>query len=411
MAPLVTFISGSYQPDRCGVADYTRRLAQSLLAEQVGVLIVTARSALSFERATSPQVIALTSDWKLSSLADLLRGIRRLKPDIIHIQHSASSFGQSHAFGLFPLLLNVVRPRLPVITTAHEYGGWPVRLPLVPTSIINATGSWLERRGLADREDLFLLSMSQAVIVTNQYHFDYVGQRVPGVKHKLRLVPIGPNIVEIAAGQESVRNGALAGLGLPSSVRLITYFGFIHPVKGLEQLLKAFQQLSQGSANLHLAIIGGVQNLSLTPEEAQRYYEGLLRLRDELGLRRSVTFTGYIDAERVSQLLLASELCVLPFNHGASLKSGSLLAAMAHGLPVLTTRTEATTEDLRDGENLLLIPPRDQTALIRGLQRLLDSEELRAHLHEGALALAKRFSWQRIASEHIELYNRVLGRT
>lgn len=409
MAPLVAFVSGSYRPDRCGVADYTRRLALSLEAEGLTTCVVTSeQSQTDAELPPFPVAITLTRDWRLSGLAALARRLSQLKPHVVHVQHSASSFGHSHSFGLFPLLLKVFMPGVPMVTTLHEYGGWGVKPRLVPAPILDTVGSWLERAGIADRESLFLMSLSRAVIATNQYHFDYVKAHVPGVAHKLRLVPIGPNILATQNGRAQIRDRVLAELGLPEYATLLCYFGFIHPVKGLETLLRAFRRVADVST--HLLVIGGVQSLSLTEQEASGYYSRLIDLRQELGLGQSVTFTGYVDGERVSELLHASDICVLPFNHGASLKSGSLLAALAHGLPVLTTRTEATTEDLRDGENVLLVPPRDQEALARALERLASSPDLRASLREGALALANRFSWNQIAGEHVRLYNMLLRR-
>lgn len=406
MAPLVALVSGSYRPDRCGVADYTRRLAQSLEAEGLRVIIVTsAQSIADAAPSASPPVLALAPNWRLSSLPGLIRGILKLKPDIVHIQHSASSFGHSHAFGLLPLLMKTMSSAVPLVTTTHEYGGWGIRPRFVPSRAVNWIASWLERRGLADREDLFLLSLSRAIIVTNQFHFDTISKSVPGVSHKLRLIPIGPNVIGSGDDREAARQRVLSRLALPPSTMLICYFGFIHPVKGLDHLLRAFAELQNRDGRAHLVVVGGVQNLSLTEEEAQSFHERLLALRDELGLTQAVTFTGYIEAEEVSHVLHASQLCVLPFNHGASLKSGSLLAALAHGLPVITTRTAATPSDLRDGDNVLLVPPRDPAALARALKRLASSPKLRESLSKGALALGQRFSWKEIAGEHARLYN------
>ncbi len=421
MAPLVAFVSGSYRPDRCGVADYTKRLALSLETEGVTTCVVTSeQSQIDTQLPPFPVAITLTRDWRLSGLAGLARRLSKLKPHVVHVQHSASSFDHSHGFGLFPLLLKVFMPGVPIVTTVHEYGGWRIKMPVVLAPVLDTVGSWFERAGIADREDLFLLSLSRAVVVTNQYHFDYIGATVPGVANKLRLVPIGPNVLvpsassgqapSASSGQAlrargSARAAALNRLGLPPSASLVCYFGFIHPVKGLESLLRAFHRLSSRLERAHLVVIGGVQSMSLTQDEAEGYYRKLLGLKAELGLNGKVIFTGYLPDDRVSELLQAADACVLPFNHGISLKSGSLLAAMAHGLPVLATRTEATSADLRDGENILLVPPRDADALASAMERLLSSPSLRAALAEGALTLAARFSWKQIADAHAHLYN------
>jgi glycosyltransferase involved in cell wall biosynthesis len=364
MARRIAFISGSYRPDRCGVADYTRKLAQTLDTAGYEPLVVTCGQAISVKKNLDPPIYRLTQHWGISSLPGFARRLVELRPDIVHIQHSASSYGHSRALGLLPLALRMADKELPLVTTAHEYGGWDIRPPLI-SPLVRRVGRWLEQRGLADREDFLLLSSSRAVIVTNQFHFDYMTSHIPGIASRVHLVPIGPNVVPSQTQRDSARHEALAILGLHEPVKVMCYFGFIHPVKGLETLLRAMREVIECAGHpVHLAIVGGVQNLSLREDEAEEYRRNLINLRDELGLTDVVTFTGYIDARRVSALLQAADLAVLPFNHGASLKSGSLLAALAHGLPVITTRTEATSAELRDGENVLLVPPLHQSALV-----------------------------------------------
>lgn len=58
-----------------------------------------------------------------------------------------------------------------------------------------------------------------------------------------------------------------------------------------------------------------------------------------MGLDRRVHLTGYLAAERASAYLTGSDLGVLPFNHGVTGKSGALLAMLAHGLPIVATRS------------------------------------------------------------------------
>ncbi len=66
----------------------------------------------------------------------------------------------------------------------------------------------------------------------------------------------------------------------------------------------------------------------------------------------------------VSANLLAADCAVLPYREGASLRHGSLMAALAHGLPIVsTTLTGCPAEAMKQfpmlehGENALLTPP------------------------------------------------------
>ena len=57
---------------------------------------------------------------------------------------------------------------------------------------------------------------------------------------------------------------------------------------------------------------------------------------------------------------------MLPYREGASLRHGSLMAALAHGLPIVSTQVPADVRSaqglfplLRDGESALLVPPEE----------------------------------------------------
>jgi glycosyltransferase involved in cell wall biosynthesis len=197
----------------------------------------------------------------------------------------------------------------------------------------------------------------------------------------------------------------------------LSYFGLLNSSKGLETLLEAFRQLRAGMPSIKLLMVGaGIGDSD--PTNAV-YQQKILKLIDDLALRDMVIFTGYVVPTDVSAHLMASDICVLPFRDGASFRRGSLMAALAHGLPIVTTKAPVInsphTEDtsgllpkLVHGENCLLISPGDDRALVEAVRQLMDSPKLRKMLAEGASQLAKNFSWERIAQETVGMYRSIL---
>src|SRR5207249_1925875 len=152
----------------------------------------------------------------------------------------------------------------------------------------------------------------------------------------------------------------------------------------------------------------------------------------ELGLATRVLWTDYVSAQSVSANLMASDICVLPYRDGASFRRGSFMAALAHGLPIVTTSPltnpprspraaevggervrggELRLPPLRDRENVLLVPADDPPKLAEGIEELLTFPQLGARLSQGAKELAEHFGWDKIAAQHLALYLRVTGHT
>ena len=119
--------------------------------------------------------------------------------------------------------------------------------------------------------------------------------------------------------------------------------------------------------------------------------------------------TGFVSSEEVSASLTACDVCVLPYRSGVSLRHGSLHACLAHGRPIVTTRPPITTPELRDGENALLVPPRDVPAMADAVRRLAGDQELRQRLQSGASALAVEFGWDRIAERTVNYFSELIG--
>jgi len=137
------------------------------------------------------------------------------------------------------------------------------------------------------------------------------------------------------------------------------------------------------------------------------YLKRIESLIEELGLTDRVLWTGYTPPPEVSANLLASDICVLPYRDGASFRRGSFMAALAHGLPIVSTRPRVDVPELRQGENILLVPPDAPVALAEALARLASDAELRRRLGEGAARLAQSFTWERIAEKTETLYREI----
>ena len=143
--------------------------------------------------------------------------------------------------------------------------------------------------------------------------------------------------------------------------------------------------------------------------EDQAYANTIRQLIAQKGLQERVIMTGHTEASDVSAYLIAADAVLLPFTDGYSYRRGSLITALAHGVPVITTHAPAGMNqdplpELIDGKHALLVEPENTEQLVRAVQRIQQEPELRYWLARNGQALTDVFSWERIVAQHEALY-------
>jgi glycosyltransferase involved in cell wall biosynthesis len=157
----------------------------------------------------------------------------------------------------------------------------------------------------------------------------------------------------------------------------IVYAGVLIPRKGVHHLLKAFAQLAQPRARLHL--VGGAENAT--------YAEELRRQAAELGIGDRVTFAGDVSQAELACYFAGARAMVLP-----SLSEGLgrvVVEAMLLGTPVIGSRVGGIPDLIVDGENGYLVEAANESELTAALRRLYDDDV--AAMGERARAFAEAF--------------------
>ncbi|MDI3339129.1 MAG: glycosyltransferase [Sphaerobacter sp.] len=380
----VLVVSGEYPPMRGGIGDYTARLVAALAEAGWQASILTAHAAATNP---DPRVLPWIDRWGWAAARVVRRAVLATGADLVHIQYQTGAFAMHPVVNLLPHVLRRWLPQVPVLVTFHD-----LRVPyLFPKA--GRAREWANR---------LLASGAAAVIATNALDRGCLA-RWPGVAARTALILIGSNLPDVGAVDPvAVR----ARLGVAPGECAVGFFGFLTRDKGVELLLDALERLPQHRPRL--VIIGGA--LSDT-DAANAAYHRELRAR----LARSpvpATVTGHLAPQDAAEALAALDVVALPFRQGASLRNGTLIAAVRAGAPVVTTAPVPgdALDPLVDGDSVWLVPPWDVDALAGALDRLLARPELRARLREGARAAARAFDWSRIAAEHAALYASLLGK-
>jgi glycosyltransferase involved in cell wall biosynthesis len=164
------------------------------------------------------------------------------------------------------------------------------------------------------------------------------------------------------------------------------------PRKRHDVLLRAAAALRDRGVALELELVG------YGPIEPE-----MKRLTAELGLDAQVVFTGRLRQSAITSRLLEADLFVLTSLWEGM--PGSVLEAMAAGLPVVATDASGTNEVVIPGETGLLVPPGDVEATADALARLAGDPGLRRRMGEGGRRrVEEHFSFERVVHEKIALY-------
>ena len=199
-----------------------------------------------------------------------------------------------------------------------------------------------------------------------------------------RVVVIGNGVQEPAGAPDQPRG----------DIPTILFAGEIGVRKGVPVLLDALALLKQNAVPF-LAVLAGNGAIAEARRRSQR-----------LGLDSHVSFPGWVDEAQLAALLRSASLFVLPSL--AENQPVSIIEAMAHSRPVVSTTVGAIPEQVVDGVTGLLVPPGDPTALAAALARLLACERLRSRFGDaGHARFRAHFTIARQAQQFARLYREV----
>ncbi len=291
--------------------------------------------------------------------------------------------------------LDALRPKL---AHAWDAAATPGRLAALAAGVPHVVASlrhghvlsgW--RRRLAARR---LLAYTDAVLVNSQWLEDYArAQGLPAAR--LRLVRDGVELPPPLAHVGESCAALLAELGLPGGARLIGSVAKLTPVSRIKDLIWAADLLKVIRDDVHLLVVGD------GPQRAI-----LERFRHQCHIDDKVHFLGAVG--NPTRIIRLCEVFWLAGEEGGL--RGSLVQAMAAGVPVVAGDAPGCGELVADGQNGFLVPVGDRAALARAANKILDNAELAERLGTAARArVAADFSAAAMVAAHAALYRELLA--
>ena len=174
---------------------------------------------------------------------------------------------------------------------------------------------------------------------------------------------------------------------------------------GVSDFVRAANLLLRHHAARAIFVIAG-DFVGPSSESEQQLVEQLI---SQSGYQESFHKLGRIENKDMPGLYACSDLIVIPSLMEATSLSG--LEAMAAGKPIVATNVGGLPFLIRDGDNGILVQPRNPADLAEAIQRLLTSPDLRAKFGtHGRTRAEEDFDWKIIAQRTKEIYRAAIDR-
>ena len=255
-------------------------------------------------------------------------------------------------------------------------------------------GNFFLLKWLIHRAEKYLMRSADVIVVNSRYMANFAS---------LWARPGTPIVVSHPGFDLSAKTGDCSPASPSDDTFHLLSAGQPDERKGTRYLIEALAELKDLKVHLHVTGQFSLEN---------PYCRMIDDLVDRLGVRKRVTFHGYISREEVDRLYRRSRLFVL-----GSLSEGygiAMAEALAYGLPVVATRVAAIPEMIEDGVNGILVPPKDPVALAGAIRKMSEDPGLRERIRQSNLTKARTLpTWddfdRTLERELVPAIERLLG--
>ncbi len=314
---------------------------------------------------------------RLISLIRLgLKLVRETKADLVYVP-----VPMRLVENLIPAFAVARLKRIPLVLVFHHFA---------PENLCSYRTLWRMRRW----QGLSVLAALRSVLEEAAVRFVY--------RHADLAVAVSRSTAQQASQHFATRRIVVNGNGVdlkafrpvaPGSKEYdAAFLGRLHPDKGIETILRAWQIVLSKLPDARLVLIGGNR-----PVDVERYSNYLSNPE----LAGHIILTGYLEDEQVARYLARSRLFVYP-----SVREGFGMAvaeAMACGLPCIVSDIPALRENYQG--TATFVPPENPQALAMAMIELLTNETKRLTIADLSREFASRFAWEGVC----ERERKILG--
>src|SRR3989344_9411707 len=345
---------------------YVDKLIEYLhkLEPEYVITVLTKTPRIEFMKAIAPGFEVIESNYKEFSFAEqfsLLRQINSLEPDLVH----------------FSMTQQPVLYKGKAVTTIHDLTTARFNNPVKNWLIFKfkqTVYKWVIRR---------VAKKSKALITISDWVKYDVAQFA-------KVPPTKINVTYEAADKITDDPEPISDL---KNQKFIMSVGRPQPHKNLKRLIRAYSDVQLTHPRLKLVLVGKLDaNYQLLKDYGRR--EAI----------KGVIFTDFVSEGQLRWLYENAQAYVFPsLSEGFGLPG---LEALAHGLPLVSSRATCLPEIYKDGA--IYFDPKSTSDMAEKIKMVLEDKELASKLRQRGPKVANQYSWEQTAKQTLELYKKVL---
>lgn len=241
-----------------------------------------------------------------------------------------------------------------------------------------------------------IYTLADKIIVQAKLNIDRINSLFSNVSTKVLYIPHG-NFIDHA--KIISKENARELLGIDKDKKVLLFFGQIKRVKGLDVLIKAFNEIikSEDQDNILLIIAGKVwgDNFSV--------YKELINEVDNSKFRCDIK---YIPDDQIAWYYCSADINILPYRE--VYQSGVVHLSYAYKKPVIATNIGSFPEVIINGETGILVEKDNSNELKNAIISLIDDDEKMKKMgSKGKEYIENNFSWDVITKEIENIYHKL----
>lgn len=366
-------ITGSYPPVKCGIGDYTHTLSNHLLAATEDIDLHIISPDISYKTPDTATIHNCIPKWNLKGGLKVIKLVRNLKPDIIHLQYQTPPGNKNITINLLPLIFRLFG--CIVVSTIHEY-------------------TYTSRK-FKSRNLLNILFSNYCIIPDPVYKKD-INRIFP--RKNIEFIPVSPDIPQISISNDE-RNRIRESLtfGKPKSY-IIGYFGFVYQQKNIKALIDLHAAINKDK-DCYLVFMADLDPDIPHHLEIQNHIK-------KQSNKEKICFTGYLDKKILSKYIQSADCMVFLFKDGISPRNTSFIAAAYQARMVIATDSQHPMPFItKEFPNVSLV---DRNDPIPEAVKLITNDNGK-NKETSKIQNESYFSWPNIAKRHILLYEKILN--